>query len=363
MKPWLKRAALTAALALAVIVYALLLWRGPWWIDGDHLRTHDLQPADGVVITGVRTALVALGAGAIAALGLYYTHHTLQQTRKRDDDQAKATTEGQINERYVEAVKLLAAEDSLTQRLGGIYALERNMHDSDRDHPTVIAILSAFIRSSAPAKMEPIDPKAAMAGTSTEGRPEQDVQAALDVIGRRPAREPRIYPDLSRTDLTGANLNDGDLRGANLSGTELVSAHLVGADLRGADLSHAILMAASLMHSDLRGADCTGAKLDGAELLGADLRGANLTGAELVGADLTGANLTGANLTGAELTDANLTGADLTGTDLTGANPQDAIAFGSQRVFVFRSSRQTLLPDQPFIKPQRTSAPRFCSWL
>lgn len=91
MKPWLKRAALVAALALAVIGYALLLWRGPWWIDGDHLRTRNLQPADGVVVTGVRTALVALGAGAIAALGLYYTHQTLAQTRKRDDEHAKGS--------------------------------------------------------------------------------------------------------------------------------------------------------------------------------------------------------------------------------------------------------------------------------
>ncbi len=62
-----KRIAVGVIIALVIVGYALLLWRGPWWIDGAHLRTRNLQPADGVVITGVRTALVALGAGAVAA--------------------------------------------------------------------------------------------------------------------------------------------------------------------------------------------------------------------------------------------------------------------------------------------------------
>ncbi|MEV0484002.1 hypothetical protein AB0I69_25750 [Streptomyces sp. NPDC050508] len=69
MKLPVKRLVLVAALVLAVVGYALLLWRGPWWIDGAHLRTRNLEPADGVVITGFRTALVALGAGALAGAG------------------------------------------------------------------------------------------------------------------------------------------------------------------------------------------------------------------------------------------------------------------------------------------------------
>ncbi|MCM2416359.1 hypothetical protein [Streptomyces sp. RKAG290] len=60
------RALVLALLAAAFVGYALLLWQGPWWLDGDRLRRRDLQPADGVVITGFRTTLVALGAGAVA---------------------------------------------------------------------------------------------------------------------------------------------------------------------------------------------------------------------------------------------------------------------------------------------------------
>ncbi|MFM9706326.1 hypothetical protein [Streptomyces galilaeus] len=76
----MKQFLLAVACALAVLGYVLLLWRGPWWIDGSHLRTKNLQPADGVVITGFRTMLVALGAGALAGLGLYYTHKGHRQT-------------------------------------------------------------------------------------------------------------------------------------------------------------------------------------------------------------------------------------------------------------------------------------------
>lgn len=280
MKTWLKRALFTTALILVVFGYALLLWKGPWWIDGDHLRRSNLQPADGVVITGVRTALVALGAGVIAALGLYYTHRTLEQTRKRDDEHARATAEGQINDRYVEAVKLLASADSLTQRLGGIYALERNMHDSDRDHPTVIAILSAFVRSSAPVNKEGTAP-----GDSADDELPQDVQAALTVIGGRPPREPAVRPDLSHTNLTNADLID-------------------------ADLTHAFLMVANLTRASLQDADLTNAYL-----MSVELTDANLTNADLRDADLTNANLLNANLRATDLTDAKLQGVRLTDVD------------------------------------------------
>ena len=81
----------------------------PRWVDGAHLRTKNLEPADGVVITGFRTSLVALGVGFIAGLGLYYTHrshqHTeklFQHTRQKDREQAELTREGQVTERDVE---------------------------------------------------------------------------------------------------------------------------------------------------------------------------------------------------------------------------------------------------------------------
>jgi len=60
--------------------------------------------------------------------------------------------------------------------------------------------------------------------------------------------------------------------------------------------------------ADLYGANLTRANLTGADLTRADLYGANLTRANLTSADLYGANLTGANLTRAKIKDMALIG-------------------------------------------------------
>ena len=92
---------------------------------------------------------------------------------------------------------------------------------------------------------------------------------------------PGQRPQLSGADLTRANLTGANLRDADLSDADLARANLTGANLRDADLSRA----------DLDGAILTLADLDGAILAGANLAGANLAGANLAGADLTDADL------------------------------------------------------------------------
>jgi hypothetical protein len=112
------------------------------------------------------------------------------------------------------------------------------------------------------------------------------------------------------TNLTGADLRDANLRGAELENADLRDANLKYADLENADLKYA-----NLRYADLECAD-----LSGADLEGADLRYANLTCANLKSADLKGVNLRGADLENADLRDADLGGADLKGTDLKNTN-------------------------------------------
>ncbi|WP_037832992.1 pentapeptide repeat-containing protein [Streptomyces sp. NRRL S-1831] len=334
MNGWLKRVMVIVVLAVAVLGYGWLIWQGPWLFDGDHLRQTDLQPADGVVITGFRTSLVALGAGAIAGVGLFYTHRSVQHSRAmlehtqiKDREQAELTREGQVTDRYVEAIKLLSS-DHLTQRLGGIYSLERIMRDSEKDHHTVVAVLSAFIR----AERGPDSPQQAPVAGERPSPPD-DVQAALTVLGRRPvadleeARSRRA--ELQNADLGGANLVFAkllgtDLRAAKLERANLFGAKLWGVDFAGADLRKADLHTADLREANLQGADLQGADLRGADFYYADLRGAFLQGADLSGARLRGATLYGAHLSGANLRNANLQDADLTGTTLDGTKLRGA---------------------------------------
>ncbi len=323
-----KRCLLLAFLAAVAVGYVQLLWYGPWWIDGAHLRTRDLQAADGVVITGFRTALVALGAGLIAAAGLLYTHRTFQHTREKDREQAEIAREGQVTDRYVEAIKLLGSAN-LTERLGGIYALQRIMHDSRKDHPTVVNVLAAYVRThnAAPGDGTGGHQDADRAGHGHAHPLPEDLRTALAVISGRPARE---LPD-ERVDLRGIDFRRADLRGMNFERVDLGGADLREADLRGASLRDADLSGAGLREANLRGAGLVRARLAKADLQEANLRdallwfadlrdtnlqAADLTEADLEGADLTRANLRGANFLYADLGEAELEAADLRGIDL-----------------------------------------------
>lgn len=99
----------------------------------------------------------------------------------------------------------------------------------------------------------------------------------------------------------------------------LITRACVGCDLTGADLQQRHLIGADLRRADLSGANLTEVNLEGADLEGANLSGANLTQAFLTNANLDEANLTNANLTQAKLYFANVAGATFDGIDLTRA--------------------------------------------
>jgi hypothetical protein len=251
---------IAAAVLVPVLAWVLFVPATDW------LARHDVGSATGPLLQTARDAargrLLTLGAGLFAAGALVFTARNFRLSR-----------EGQVTDRYTKAIEQLGS-DNLGVRVGGIYALERIARDSARDHPTVMEMLTAFIRENSHEQRPQPDPG------SKERFRRRDIQAAVDVVGRR-----EVKHDIRRI--------------------HLARAHLMGANLRAADLADANLIRVYL---------------DRAHLRGANLTGANLTGAKLIRADLTGAKLIGANLTGA-----NLTGADLTGADLAGARwPRDA---------------------------------------
>jgi uncharacterized protein YjbI with pentapeptide repeats len=272
----------------ATIVWVLLVPAPDW------LAHHDVSSATGplheTALDNARGRLLTLGAGLLAAGALLFTARTFTLSR-----------EGQVTDRYTKAIEQLGSE-KLDVRIGGIYALERVARDSARDHPTVMEVLTAFIREHS---QEQWPPPGRPASLEQERLTRPDVQAAVTVVGRRNAER-----DTQPIDLTGANLASANLRGANFPGANLHHANLSAANLtHGANLTRAILLEANL----------TGANLHHANLSAANLIEANLAGTFLTRADLRGADLSYATLTYADLRYADLSGADLDGADLDNA--------------------------------------------
>lgn len=318
----------------------MLLGPIAWWATpAKHLQGKDKAETR----TATRQTLLAAVGGLVLATGAAFTARTFYLTRR-----------GQYTDRYNKAITQLAS-DKLTERLGGIYALEHLMLESEREHNTVGEVLAAFIREStrpkpsSPPSIGPVGAEQTSSSNADSPGPPTDVQAALTVLGRRPSRPEPNPIDLTNTDLTkanlaganlaGANLTGTNLAGADLTGTDLAGANLAGADLTGADLADADLAGATLIRADLRDANLSGANLSSANLSSARLRGANLSSANLRDANLRvaylrvaylrdahlrGANLSGAHLNGADLRDAHLIRADLRGARLLSADLRGA---------------------------------------
>ncbi len=235
--------------ALALIVLLSTLVAAIWWLPSVLTR----HPSAGVTATARLGAENAARAALVAAVALV---GAAALTTRYTWRAAKLTEEGQITDRYTKAIEQLG-DDKIDVRIGGIYALERIARDSARDQPTVIEVLTTFVREHSrehappsardqPTVIEvlttfvrehsrehapPSGPNPAP--LSTPG----DVQAAVTVVARRISRRGREnIIDHTRADLSRARLRD-----ENLMGWSFIEAALTGADLTGAELSYANL--------------------------------------------------------------------------------------------------------------------------
>src|SRR6516225_434550 len=292
-----------------VAVVALGAWR-LWWrlpkreVDRLRLTSRDPKARTDVEDNFRKIGQLLLAAAALVGAGLAYLPFQQQQRSSHDV---------LISNQVAKGFELLGNKDKEPlQRLGGIYALEGVMNNSEDYHQPVLEALSAFVRVE--TKTE-----------TGEGPPPDDIQAALSVITRRKSGFKELPLFLGKEHIPKADLGGTNLTRAYLNGANLTRAHLVGADLTRADLNDTNLTSANLTRADLAGADLSGAFLTVADLNDTNLTSANLTSADLAGADLSGAILTRADLTradlgGTKLTRAHLVGADLTGADLTDTN-------------------------------------------
>ena len=231
----------TAALALwplllvwwpwLVAVVALGAWR-LWWrlpkreVDRLRLTTRDPKARTDVEDNFRKIGQLLLAAAALVGAGLAYLPFQQQQRSSHDV---------LISNQVAKGFELLGNKDKEPmQRLGGIYALEGVMNNSEDYHQPVLEALSAFVRVE--TKTE-----------TGEGPPADDIQAALTVITRRKSGFKELPLFLGKVHIPKADLG----------GTNLTRAHLVGADLTRADLSGAFLTVADLGGANLTGADLT----------------------------------------------------------------------------------------------------------
>ncbi|MBM7774369.1 uncharacterized protein YjbI with pentapeptide repeats [Actinokineospora baliensis] len=254
----------------------------------------------------VISALTALGAVVVAGLTLIATQDQVtaaQEQSKAALRQNEVAEQGQFTDRYTKAVEQLdrTGADHLQSRLGAVYALERLARDSPRDQPSVIEVLSAFVRTTSP-RLAPAE--------CPDLPPAADIQAALTVLGRRDTK----FDQTTRIDLNSTCLRNIKLNNANLEYSDLRGADLYDAQLNDATLRHATLVGAALVGVDLRNSD-----LGSADLSQANLGNADFSYADLSNVGFRKANLSHATLENAELGLANFTNADLRGANLTAA--------------------------------------------
>ena len=145
---WL--AVITAVVLALVIVWTLFVPLADW------LARHDVGSATGslheTALDNARGRLLTLGAGIFAAGALVFTARNFTVSRRT----LELTEQGQVTDRYTKAIEQLGS-DKLDVRIGGIYALERVARDSAKDHPTVMEVLSAFIREHSREPWPPPD--------------------------------------------------------------------------------------------------------------------------------------------------------------------------------------------------------------
>jgi hypothetical protein len=162
----------------------------------------------------VTAAAIGVGGSVIVALAAFWASvRNTNQTTALTLRALELSEQGQVTDRYTEAVSQLGNESSPV-RVGGVYALERIGHDSTKDRTTIIYVLGTFIRerSTVPKRTE---------------EPPEDMTAAIRAAGRLLP----LGPEKIKLNLTGADLRNTDLsdlpedqvllEGANLEGAKL----------------------------------------------------------------------------------------------------------------------------------------------
>ena len=176
---------------------------------------------------------------------------------------AGLTEKGNIAERFKNAIEHLG-NDSVSVRLGGVYALHHIAQEVEEYRKRVFEILCAHIR----ATTTDIAYKPRNAD-NVKIQPTIEIQSIVNLLFKE-TQGKETYKGLQ------ANLEGADLRGARFTNANLQKAILCGVHLHHAVLLGAKLQKANLLQADLYNANLISAELPEVLLFEADLQFASL---------------------------------------------------------------------------------------
>jgi hypothetical protein len=318
---------LTVLSTIAVALVLVLLWKVPKRQVANYKRRFpELSAAD--LLKGendFRATLAQIVGGAAVLSGLYFTAATFRLQQN-----------GQLTDRISKAVEQLGSERADTS-LGGIYELARIADDSDRDHWTIIQILTAYMERHAQlpavkaATLQALcDPSGYYDRSET---PDYNTQAVANVLRTRNSKNELPDQHLS---IVHANLRRSELSGADLRGARFIGDDMIGGILAGATFGEGSRLNFSLLnHANLSGAHLDHAQLQNTCLVRAQVTGTDFSYSHLEHADLR-------NAVDADGTD--FTGAFMDGTDLRWADLQKAKGLTPDQIAKAKADCTTQLP-------------------
>jgi uncharacterized protein YjbI with pentapeptide repeats len=261
-------------------------------------------------VSDTRSAIVQLLLAIGGAITVFFTWRNYVRTSRDSETNLALAREARISDSFVKAVEQLGHE-SAAVRAGGAFGLGRLLQSADveGDYWPIMDVLTSFVRGRCEPSNGVSDASRNSSVSSTSDSPSKlapDVQAALNVLARRTARDIPERSEDSPVDLHGRDLSCAwmagghfergffswsRLAGADLQSSKIANAEFVSADLSGANLAHA-----DARESDFRGARLVGAQLDRADFSGSDFRNADFAGATLLGTNLKNAKLDGCTI-------------------------------------------------------------------
>ena len=256
---------------------------GAYWLLIDLWNNHSHAAAEfAAYLIGGALAVCQIVVSSFRANAADKTARAMQQT-------SASTEKGNVAERFKNAIEHLGHE-SVSVRLGGIYALHHIAQDEVNYRERVFDILCAHIReTTTDGKYKPL-----RIAKSSFTQPSVEIESTLELL-LGPQVGERTYTQLT-IKLTGANLEGLELA---IYDANFAYADLRWGNLRGAYLAYANFDKAKLLHADMQGANLENANLSDVDFAHADLSDVNFEFANCQRCDFSKAK----NLKGEQLLD------------------------------------------------------------